>query len=446
MTDSSNTESQSTPPLWTRREVIGTIAASATGLGAAAKVLYDRYSESQNNELQPGPPLEVPAFMGISPTIELQPAIDWTTERVQTTIDQAIQQSLETGQETIIELPEGEILIDKTITCTVPEGAKIKLKGHEKGSRLKLNPALSEISQEWGSFAQSSILYFRDLEGDLGIDGIQFDGSSLRAQQRRDHTAAKSPWDSLVLIVGKGDGDEYAPAMDRAGKRNGRAEVINSRFYNSESGGVVMQNIHDAQFHDSQGSKLDVLFTSTWCDTVSSRNCRGEYFTSDGTYISSALQVELNNWQIKTARQAYDLQGVQNASLTQCHVYDSALAFAFTLSETDNITPSGKITVRDSHSAGCLTPFSIGEVEQLQVSNSNHDTVGEWFTLYKQGDFHHTGGIVPLGNAVEQPSSFITYGSRSTNGIKLENVAMRLSPNVPNNFNLVKLPGIQYTN
>ncbi|MGB4966405.1 MAG: hypothetical protein WBO77_04850 [Microgenomates group bacterium] len=446
MTDFSDKEGQPiSGSILTRRKFLGTLAA-ATGFGGAAKVLYDRHSASEAIEPQPDPPLEVPPFLGIAPEAEMLPAIDWTSEKVQTSIDQAIQRSLETGREILVELPEGEILIDKTITCTIPEGAKIKLRGHEKGSRLKLEPALSEISQEWGSFAQSSILYFRDMEGDLGIDGVQFDGSSLRAQERRDHVAAKSPWDALVLIVGKGEGEKYTPAMDRAGNRKGKAEIVNSRFYNSESGGVTMQNIHDAQFHDSQGSKLDVLFTSTWCDDVSSHNCRGEYLLSDGTYITSALNVKLENWQIKTARQAYDLQGVRNASLTQCHAYDSAFAFAFTLSETDKTTPSGKITVDDSHSEGCLTPFSIGEVQQLQVSNSNHNNVGEWYMQYVAGDFHHASGIVPLGNAITQPTSFISYGSRSIEGIDLENVSMRVSPNAPENFSLANLPGIRYTN
>lgn len=446
----------SSKPL-TRRDLLRN-AATASLAGAGIKVLIDRFLSS--DELQHGPPLEVPPFSGVIPVTEMLPAVEWNAQKVQMSLEQAVQQSLETGQEIPVELPEGEILIDRTVMCTIPEGAKVKLKGHEKGSCLKLDPARSEIAQEWGSFAQSSILYFRDMEGDLGIDGVQFDGSSLRAQERRDHVAAKSPWDAMVLIVGKGEGDpatddgekgyrpgeKYTPAMDRAGNRKGNAEIVNSRFYNSESGGVTIQNIHDAQFHDSQGSKLDVLFTSTWCDDVLSRNCRGEYLLSDGTYITSAQNVKLENWQIKTARQAYDLQGVRNASLTQCHAYDSAFAFAFTLSETDKTTPSGKITVDDSHSEGCLTPFSIGEVQQLQVSNSNHDNVGEWYMQYVTGDFHHASGIVPLGNAIAQPTSFISYGSHSTEGIDLENVFMRVSPNASKNFSLANLPGIRYTN
>ncbi len=449
MGESSNEgDGQKKQTVFTRRGILGLAGLTAAGL--ATKPITDKLGFfAPTSPEQTTTPLEIPPFDGITPQKEMVPVKDWGSEQVQMNLESSIRESLETGVEVVIELPEGEINIDKTITSIIPEGAKIRLKGHANGSRLKLNSALSDVSKEWGSFAEGSMLYFQDLEGELTIDGIEFDGGSARAKDRQGYTPPKSPWDSIVLIVGKGAGDRYDPAMDQQGKRQGKATIINSNFYNSESGGVVMQNIHDAAIEDSRGSKLDALFTAAWCDNVVGRNCRGEYFTSDGTYITSAINVNLTNWQIKTARQGYDLQGVQHAELNKCHAYDTAFAYNFTLSESDKKTPSGTIVVTDSHSDGSLTPFSIGPVQNLNVTRSMHTNIGAWYKPFRIGDFHHSVGIVPIKEAIENPISFIEYGSEnltSTREMKLEDVKMVLSPDASIGYNLVQIPGIKYSN
>ncbi|MBI2025912.1 MAG: twin-arginine translocation signal domain-containing protein, partial [Candidatus Levybacteria bacterium] len=133
------------------------------------------------DQLPIGPPLEVTEFSGVLPKPELPAAENWDRDRIEGALEKAVKDSLEKGEEVTVSLPYGEIVVDKQITCVIPEGARLNIVGDQRGSRLKLDPKLSDVPKEWGSFATRSILYFKDMEGSIAIDSVQFDGGSKRA-------------------------------------------------------------------------------------------------------------------------------------------------------------------------------------------------------------------------------------------------------------------------
>ncbi|MBI2025956.1 MAG: right-handed parallel beta-helix repeat-containing protein [Candidatus Levybacteria bacterium] len=254
----------------------------------------------------------------------------------------------------------------------------------------------------------------------------------------------------MVLVVGKGEGDKYDPAMERAGKRTGEASISNCTFANSESGGVVLQNLHKAEIANSEGQYLDALLNASWCDKVVGAGCIGEGFNSDGTYITSCQDVILENWQIKTARQGFDLQGVAKAVLTNCTAFDCAKAFELTMSETDKKTVSVSITLLDCDSKGCLIPFSIGGVRNLSVTGGNNDEIGEWLSLYQAGDFLHTDGIVDAVGLSQSGRSIFEYDPSFLDtpldkSREFSNVNMRLSKNIGPDYQVIQAPGVYYT-
>jgi hypothetical protein len=386
-------------------------------------------------------PKDVPKFPGVTEQKQLNRAEGWSGDRLQQVIEAAIKSSLETRQEVIIELPLGEIIVNKPITSIIPEGAKIKIKGNENGSRLKLDPSLSAIPKDWGSFAQRSIMYFKDMEGDLAIDGVEFHGGSERAG-KGGYKPPLSPWDAMVMIVGKGEGDKYEPAMHRAGQRKGIAVIRNCNFANSESEGALMQNISNAWMDKSQGKNLDVLFNSTWCDYVSGTNLIGENLNSDGVYITSAQNVVLKDMAIKTARQGYDLQGVAKAKLDNCNAYDCLIGYAPSKSETDKITKSGQIEINNSSSVGCQLPFSIGEVMNLNVEGGIHEDVGGWYRGYRVNDFLHKDGIMDPSGVINALISILEYAPPAGSRFKYNNVQMRRSKNAPGGYILTPKVGV----
>lgn len=347
----------------------------------------------------------VPPDLGTPRPVEHAPD-EWNSARVQQEIEAAIKQSLESGKLTTVELPKGEIIVDKKITCVVPKGAQIQLKGSEEGSKLKLDPQLSLLplesrgftrDQAWASFAEHTMLEFAEMEGAVQLEGIQFDGGSDHAG-KSGYKAPPSPWNSVVYVRGAGEGNKYDPAMNRAGNRNGTLTVDHCAFTNSESGGLLAQNLSSATVTNTVGENLDVLFNSTWCDTVVGQKLAGKNFASDGVYITSAQDVTLSDCSIETARQGYDLQGVKKARLTSCRAYDSGKAFEITSSETDGITPGGDIELNGTYTEGCMEVYSVGAVQKLRTQGGRHYEVGKWFDKYTQGDFLHGAGIVDPGS------------------------------------------------
>ncbi|OGG03691.1 hypothetical protein A2W14_02975 [Candidatus Gottesmanbacteria bacterium RBG_16_37_8] len=393
-----------------------------------------------------GPQLDVPDFTQVQEMRKFETNSSWNADQLQQQLQEAVKKSVEKNREIVVDLPKGETIIDRQITCTIPEGAKITLRGHTEGSRLKLHSSLSNVSKEWGSFAQKNMLYFKDMEGELTINGVEFHGGSERAGSGG-YIAPASPWDAVVLIVGSGEGDKTDPAMHRIGKRKGKANVKFCGFYQSESEGIMMQNLKSAGMQNCWGRNLDVLFNASWCDSVSSRNVTGENFTSDGTYITSAQNVELSNWHIKTARQGYDLQGVANAVLNECHAYDCGYSYAISRSETDRKTWSGAITLNNCHSRDCQIVYALGLIERLQVNRANHDGIGKWYLKYLENDFLHKDGI-------RNPESIFAYNAPvlvyPTDGVYMKSgiyndVKIRLSSLQKPEYKIHQFPGITYS-
>lgn len=396
-----------------------------------------------------GPPLNINEFSGVLPKPDIPLAEHWGGDRINNALQKAIKDSLDSGEEVTVNLPYGEIVVDDPIVCVIPQGARLNIVGDQRGSRLKLNPKLSDVPKEWGSFATRSIFYFKDMEGSLTLDSVLFDGGSERAGING-YAPPKSPWESMVLAVGKGEGDKYDPAMERAGKRTGEANITNCSFTNSESGGIVLQNLGKAVMANSQGQSLDAFLNVSWCDEVIVRGNIGEGFNSDGAYITGCQDVTLENWQIKTARQGFDLQGVAKATLTNCTAFDCAKAFELTMSETDKKTVSDEITLVDCNSYGSLMPFSIGAVKNLSIIGGDHDGIGDWLSLYYKGDFLHTDGIVDAQGLSRMGKSFFEYNpsflnTHLTKAREIYNVKMRLGENIGSDYQVISVPGVDYT-
>lgn len=365
---------------------------------------------------------------GAFATLKLEKAA-WSKELLQQELEKAISVSIETKREVTVELPEGEILVDKTITVVVPKEAKIRMVGHQNGSMLKLDEKLSNIPKEYYSFAQHSLLFFKDMEGELAIDGIYFDGGSKIAG-KGGYKPPRSPWNSVLFIDGKGPGDSFDPAMDRWQERRGKATIRNCTFTNSEAGGILVQNLSDAQVNSCAGQNLDALLIATWTNNVYSNNMQAENCLSDGAYITNAQHVELKKWIVKKARQGYEIQGaVDQATLEQCYADNCGVAYVCKESETGSKTPSREIALRNSDSKDCLIIFSIGNVRDLVIENSRHDGAGGM----RPGFFDVTD--LP-------PQSIFIDGDPPGRRITFENVEVRKSKTSPPKYLLTKALGV----
>lgn len=434
--------------------VLGTV-------GGGVWLYYDKFLKSDYTsakDVPEQPPLDVPVFEPVHELPDLPEAEGWDVARVQTLFDEAIKKSAETAEEVTVELPHGEIVIDGQIQFSIPANAKINVVGHELGSRLRLHPSRSELSKDWGEFATKTLLYVPDMQGELSLSNIQFHGGSERAGVKG-YTPPPSPWDAVVMVVGAGEGDKYDPAMHRAGKREGKVTVEDCTLHKSESEGILVQNLASAHFDNITGKNLDVLINSTWCDDLRVTGARGERFASDGFYITSNQDVALDNCQIKTARQAYDLQGVREAVLTNCRAYDAGKGWEVTGSETDKMTVSGKVTLQDCHSDGCVQVYSLGGVEQFTAVNGRHAAVGKWREKYYQREFLHGDGIVRPHDLARTDTPIVIYDFASKEGkvlparkkLKFENVHIQVWKESAGGHQAIvtdklpDLPGITYS-
>lgn len=357
-------------------------------------------------------------------------------KKIQREIEGAVKLSLESGEVTV-SLPKGEILIDRKIELVISKGAKIKIVGHDEGTLLKLDNKLSHVSSEHGSFAENCLMYFKDMEGSLSFEGIGFDGGSEIAG-KGGYKAPPSPWNAVVFVNGRGAGDHFAPAMERAGNRQGTVIVNNCYFENSESGGFLAQNLEGVQFDNSRGENLDYLLDANWTDRVNSEHVYAEKCLSDGVYINDAGEVRLCDWTVVGARQGFDIQGVVGqAELEQCFAKDCAIAYVLAHSETDG-TRVRSVSLKDSGSHNCLIVFSIGNVSKALIEGGVHNEAGGWMKSFLENDFLHIGITDPEELV---PQSIVFWGDPS-NQVKFRRVEVRESIHAPNNYVLTEAKGV----
>ncbi len=415
-----------------------TFILAGIGLGTA---ITGMLSDPQSSDLglPPAPTIHHPAESAIDK--------EYNAADIEQFIQEGVQKSSETKQHEIISLPCGKIQVDRPIRCTIPEDANVSIEGNGL-TTLQLDPSLSDIPKRWGSFAKRSILFLEDVEGKVEVAGINFQGGSKRAG-KYGYIPPDSPWDAMLFIDGKGSGSKYDPAMDQACQRRGQATINHCTFFDSESEGILVQNLQTATVADCTGQNLDSLVTSAWCDSITVKKLQGENFTSDGIYITNAQYAQLKDSSIKTARQGYDIQS-EIAQLTGCDAWDCGKAFELTCSET-NQTISRIITLKNSNTSGCMEVYSIGPVQNLFVSNCLNDDVGNWNRLYKQGDFLHSSGLVDpqllgsWGTPVVDYEAVNSHGQtiRLNKNIKFEDVKIRIGKYAPDYYCASEYPGIE---
>lgn len=403
-------------------------------------------SKIRIDEIPIAAPLEIAVPKTNTEYVEMRPAKDWTDDTVLEVLQNAAQESLREGKEFVVELPEGEIIVRKKLEVVIPEGAKVILKGNAKGTRLSLAELLSDIPKDWGSFGQRNILFFKDLEGELAIEGIEFNGGSERAG-KSGYVAPKSPWDSTLMIIGKGDGStpDAEKIMNLAGKRKGTVSVKQCRFGKSESGGMVAQNLRKVEAANIHGRNLDGLVIVNWCDEVEGNNIRGKNFTSDGIYVINTEKAIFSGCHIETARQAYDFQGDGDVSLRQCHATDCAIAFLATSSEANKL-PTKFAEFTGCNSIGCQAVYALGGVEQVNVVDSMSNLDGTWLARYTSRDFLHFDAIVdPEAASQYAPVIFFDVPGISKKSQNFSSVSIHLWPGYSTTNSFPKIPGVTYT-
>jgi len=327
---------------------------------------------------------------------------EYTIDVLLNNINVTIERSLSTGFLEFVTLPEGQMIVDRPITFKIPEGAKVSMKGHDNGSVLKLTPEMSRLQRDangehiWGTFGVNNIIYVEDLSGELHFNNITFDGG-LEGVPSGNKMPPKSPWDSLILAVGPGEAGynhRYSTGMpERDGKRKGVVRVFNCEFTNSESAGIVAQNLHGAYLEDIKGHTLDALAIFNWTDTARIIRSQAENLTSDGVYANAVGMLKAARVDIVTARQGIDLQGVGFADIQYCNFVDCAKAFEVLFSETDRSTPSGNILINSCKTDGCMHLLSVTGTRQVEMRNSVHTNVGRWAQYSVPGDFYHFDGV-----------------------------------------------------
>ncbi|MFO0704085.1 MAG: twin-arginine translocation signal domain-containing protein [Patescibacteria group bacterium] len=373
----------------------------------------------------------------------------WDSKRLKSEINKAIKTSIETNQKVEILLPHGEILIDETVRCVVPTGADIVLKGHTEGTKIKLSSTLAEIPTEWGSFGNHNCLFFHDIAGKVKVSSICFDGGSNKAKEEKGYKAPPSPWDAVVMAVGAGDlGSSTEADVSEANNRKGEFVAENCEIAYSESSGFLSQNLRNADFRNINASNLDAAIVGTWCDEVKVANITGEKFLSDGIYLNACESAQVVGSRIKTARQGYDIQGVNTCAIIDSSAYDCFRGFELTGSESIKEHHSVTIGIERCQTDECFTPYSIGDVRDLRVFDCTNTNLGAWSNEYSPGDFYHYDGIVrpeDRGYTLDKVSTAILdYSGDRTNSRSFAKVKMVTSPQTPPEYRLPKYRGIEY--
>lgn len=370
---------------------------------------------------------QIPEFPGISIRKDLIKMENWNADGLKFRIDQAIQESIHNNRQIEINLPKGECVVDKLIQINVPNGADIKIigSGSEK-TRLRQSQERSVIPEEWGGHGLNLLELVVD-GGKIELSDIEFDGGSDRAGDLNDGSKSKkympplSPWDSVV----------YAH-----GNHNGEIVVNKCKFTNSESVGLITEGLKNAQVSDSQGRNLDGLWTANWCDAIKGKNLHGENCLSDGLYLVECQNGEVADCIMKTCRQAYDIHGCSNLTLTNCHSLDSSHAFVVSKSER-NQGPSRQISFYNCESDISGFVYAIGFTEGINIKGGSHDQAGGWFAqkgfLYQGVRDYDAIGHAPLW-----------IHRRTVEKIEFENIKIRKSDNSPSDYSAIPQEGIGY--
>ncbi len=406
------------------------------GAGAGAALLTKTFGGEQQIAEAADPFHEdglPPRFSDIHDPDEPEKAENWNTNRLEREIRQAIDKSVDTGEHVSVELPPGQILIDRNIVCEIKKGADISLLGNNN-SYLKLTPEMSDIPKDRDSEGANSMLRFVDVEGSIIIDGITFDGGSTRAG-KGGYKAPDGPWDSIVMITGSGPGADKKPEK-RDESRKGEATVTNCKFVNTESAGCFMRNLSKAEMQNSEGKNFDALWCVAWSDTYRGRNLKAQNSLSDGLSFFVCDAGTLDNCQVKTARQGFLTQGSKNFDWKNCYAEDCGKGYDF-YDDGDFHKLDENATLDNSHSRGNALAYSMRFTKNVNIKNSFHDEIGAW---YNKDDFLHKEIARPEEiTRVTDPMWF----SDTDNDVKFSNVQIRKAKNIQRKYTSRVPRGIQ---
>jgi hypothetical protein len=360
-----------------------TVAAAVTGDPKLVETI------SQFAESQRFPDEEIPHFEDIV-DLEPLPFIEgWDAERVQNLIQEAVQESLISGQKVEVELPPGNILVDKKIHIEVPSGAEIILKGNTN-SRLTLSQELSNILKTADN-NDHNLLEFDNVAGAVHIERIDFDGGSTRAGHG-DYEAPDGPWDAVVLINGAGEGSGRVPAEDMfIGDRQGEVTISHCRVFNSESAGFFTKNLKKVEVIDSEGRRLDSVVCGAWCDEIATTNVKAQDIMSDGLAFWVCDNGTVNNCAIKTSRQGILMNGSHNFDLKDCYAEDCGFGYMMYNAENNRYNDEN-IQLKRCHSRGGALAFAVDYGHNIRMADSYHTDLGAW---KNKVDFLHTGIVDP---------------------------------------------------
>lgn len=394
--------------------------AAATGVAAftywQGKPLYERFIDAKTGFNEP----QIPNFPHIPDRIGLPEVEDWDASKLEAYLKKAVSQSLETQRGVLVELPEGEIEVNHKIMVEVPQGALIMLAGQRGKSRLRLAETLSQIPR-------SNLVEFTDVQGEVRIEGIDFDGGSERAG-KGGYEAPPDPWDAVVVIRG-GQGEV----------KGGKVVVTNCRFANSESVGLVTENLNDVNVLNIVGKNVDGAWTANWCRRINGRNIIAENCLSDGLYIVECQGGSIETVLIRSGRQGVDVHGSDNLTMSNINVLDCGLAFVNSRSLRSD-KGSRNIRVEGFYSRGCGYIFSLGYLSGAEITRSSHDDAGKWFSGQ---DFMHKG--VEDYEAIKHNSLYIDWASLKN--IHFRDVQIRKATwGVPGDYKGVSYEGITYYN
>ncbi len=398
--------------------------------GSALVVEWGRKQrETWNDEID-----QIAGFQGVVEPEFLEVNHEWDAERVEAVLREGVEQSQQRGVEVVVELPAGRVEIGRKMAVNVGEG-QIRLIGHPEGTQLVLDEEMSQLPDAWGNHSRN-LVEFSGIEGKgaVRLQNIVFDGGSVRAG-KGGYNAPPSPWDAVVLCVGIGQEAIGEPHREWLGKRAGKVVVENCAFFHSESVGVVVQNVGEAQVRQCRGKYLDGLCTVNFSDRFEIQGLMAEGCLSDGIYIVDSQDGVIRDCRVRTARQGYDIHGSSRVTLERCVAYDCAQAYSVAESLASGVGSQG-ISLNNCDSAGSALVFALQNVRDMHVRGGRHDNVGAW---YYQKDFLHTGIANPTGPRAVNRAVF-TAGAME--GLQFQDVLMRQYVQLPSGYKMPRQAGI----
>lgn len=418
------------PHTLTRRKLFKTGAAAAAGAVASYAIGKSGVVEQIPGVAEPRFKEELlpPQFVDIADRPQVPEAEDWSAERLQMALEDAVAESIREKKHVQVVLPPGEIVITKKITCAIPKGASIALIGN-KASHLVLSEQLSQIPTEWDSPGNNNLLEFADVDGRVVVDGVIFDGGSEKAG-KGGYQPPGGPWDAVLLINGAGPGSGKEPEQ-RDVPRTGVGIVRNCAFYNTESAACYTKNLANAEVTDTYGKNFDALWCISWCSTFYGDNLKGQNSLSDGIAAYVCDEGELHNCQMKDTRQGFLLQGSGKASLEDCYAEGCAKGYdIYRFNESPYVSNCPDVTLTRCHSRGTAMAFAIDYATGHSVMrDSIHDDVGAW---YEKSGFLHTGIVRPE----ELRDSRLPFWLGPNNSLDFTDVQIRKAPSTPHAYDV----------